>query len=105
MKPKFTPGPWRVTANGYIASQGYVPIRTPFRSDAFQEGPGRSDHSEDTLEANARLIAAAPEMYEALAAIEAVLRGNKLANVGNSTVHYALCQARTAIAKATGEQP
>jgi len=59
---KHTPGPWRVTHDGYIAGQGYVPIRTPFRKDAFDTGPGRSDHPEDVLQANARLIAAAPEL-------------------------------------------
>jgi len=65
---KHTPGPWRATHEGYIASEnnGYVPIRTPFRKDAFDDGPTRSDHKEETLQANARLIAAAPAMLEAL---------------------------------------
>lgn len=53
-----TKGPWRVTADGFIASSGFVPIRTPFREDAFKTGPGRSDHSDELLDANARRIVA-----------------------------------------------
>ena len=53
-----TKEPWRVTADGFIASSGFVPIRTPFREDAFKPGPGRSDHSDELLGANARRIVA-----------------------------------------------
>jgi len=65
---KHTPGPWRVSQEGYIASrQGFVPIRTPFRGDAFRDGPTRSPlHPEAELAANARLIAAAPDLLTAL---------------------------------------
>lgn len=53
-----TKEPWRVTADGFIASSGFVPVRTPFREDAFKPGPGRSDHSDELLGANARRIVA-----------------------------------------------
>ena len=53
-----TKEPWRVTADGFIASSGFVPIRTPFREGAFKTGPGRSDHSDELLDANARRIVA-----------------------------------------------
>lgn len=42
---------------------------------------------------------AMPEILEHLKAIEVVLKDNKLANVGNSTIHYALCKTRAAIAQ------
>jgi hypothetical protein len=53
-----TKEPWRVTPDGHIASKGFVPIRTPFREDAFKDGPNRSDHSDELLLANARRIVA-----------------------------------------------
>ena len=67
----YTPGPWHATAEGYIGSDkhGYVPLRTPFRHDAFTDGPTRSDHPEAELQFNAMLIAAAPEMLAALKAV------------------------------------
>jgi len=58
-----------------------------------------------TAKANARLMASAPDMHKALEDIENVLKNNPLAEVGNSTVHYALRRARAALAKAKGEQP
>jgi hypothetical protein len=95
---KHTPGPWRITENGCIASQGYVPIRTPFREGAFREGPGRSDHPEEVLQANARLIAAAPELLEALKEqIEPRAKGWKVTDWGIRDEN-----ARAAIAKAEG---
>lgn len=54
----WTKEPWKVTGCGFIASSGFVPIRTPFREDAFKEGSGRSDHSDALLDANARRIVA-----------------------------------------------
>lgn len=98
MKTKFTTGPW-----GILTSEsGAKAVFSGETGNWIATTCGKAWKTED--EANARLIAAAPEMYEALAAIEAVLRGNKLANVGNSTIHYALCLAKNATAKATGEQ-
>lgn len=77
MNCKHTPGPWHVAPgiNGarYVASDGYgyIPIRTPFRADAFTPGSdNRSDHTDEELDANARLIAAAPALLSALQAVE-----------------------------------
>ena len=61
-----TKEPWRVTADGFIASSGFVPIRTPFREDAFKTGPGRSDHSDELLDANARRIVACVNACEGI---------------------------------------
>ena len=75
MTDKHTPGPWRVTPEGCIASEhdGYVPIITPFRREA-----NRDQHGNATPQAlaNARLIAAAPEMLEALEDVMALVEKN-----------------------------
>ena len=65
---QYTPGPWHTTPEGHVSSDthGFVPLRTPFREDAFREGPTRCDTSEPELLANARLIAKAPEMLALL---------------------------------------
>lgn len=106
-----TPGPWRATCEGYIASteNGYVPIRTPFRKDAFDDGPNRSDHKEETLQANARLIAAAPAMLEALKNAVSYLEANrpkgKISEIFHQLNEYengVLKPARAAIARAEG---
>lgn len=98
-----TPGPWRVTTGlngGYIASKsaGYVPIRTPFREDAFRDGPARGDVTDEELDSNARLIAAAPDLLEACQAIAASsgLIGNR------PDVADAMRKVSAAIAKANG---
>lgn len=71
--PKATPGPWKVNeGTGYISSQnhGYVAIRTPFREDAFRGKHGQLSGTPviptTELLANARLIAAAPDLLAAL---------------------------------------
>jgi hypothetical protein len=63
-----TPGPWRTTRNLngklLVASEisGYVPIRTPFREDAF-DGPTLPLFvTEAELDANARLFAASVDL-------------------------------------------
>lgn len=59
--PKHTPGPWKVTKRE-DARKGFFKFSLPdicFESYAVEKESGR-------LEANARLIAAAPELLEAL---------------------------------------
>ena len=83
---KHTPGPWYATTMG---KAGWV--------DVFAHGvdiPIASTRHQDQ-EANARLIAAAPELLEAL---QSVL-DNCLDSEGLCTAH---AKARAAIAKATG---
>ena len=96
---KHTPGPWASDDSGrvYAIGGGYVPLRTPFREDAFTEGPNRSDHPEETLLANARLIAAAPELLEALKAIL-----DPITNTDEALYTHSREMARAAIAKAEG---
>ena len=61
----YTPGPWHVTPEGYVSSDshGFVPLITPFTEDAH-----RDKHRGPTPEAkaNARLIAAAPDLLATL---------------------------------------
>lgn len=57
MKPKHTPGPWRIESDGSsMAMGGQVCIVSPAPDNA----------SRDEEQANARLIAAAPQMFAAL---------------------------------------
>jgi hypothetical protein len=65
-EPKWTPGPWRVGEN---VGNG-IPICAPFYPLAHVEGSVIHRYCTAAAEeekANARLIAAAPELYEVLA--------------------------------------
>jgi len=101
-----TPGPWRVThgleGDLYVASKhgGYVPIRTPFRTGAFTRGgTDRSAHTDAELDANARLIASAPDL---LAACQAALGELTDPNRGPSGPEPTIATVRAALAKARG---
>ncbi len=92
--PKHTPGPWVVDkapstigGNGFTVRAGGALICTAF--------PGAStDRIEPVAELNARLIAAAPEMLEALCALVLNI------DAGGATLD-AMRDARAALAKAT----
>ncbi|MFA5379870.1 MAG: hypothetical protein WC455_29190 [Dehalococcoidia bacterium] len=91
MESKHTPGPWGIDINSvgeYLISAG--PIGTPVDYLAVITNRKRS-------KANARLIAAAPELLEALAfCVEAL-------EVEAPIYRDHIAQARAAIAKAKGE--
>lgn len=91
-----SPGPWRTTDNN-IASIGIrAADGTAVCACRFQGPDGRTDHhSIGTAKANARLIAAAPEL---LAALKAVVR-----IADRRTVEFDA--ARVAIARAEGDNP
>jgi hypothetical protein len=68
---KHTPGPWIVNSEGQITDlqdRTIVPNvhAHNVRSNAFPRGSGQYVAEDDGGEANARLIAAAPEMLDAL---------------------------------------
>lgn len=68
-KPKFSPGPWRYAYEGsgdYCVYHGNEEIGTCWSKDSHFMGLGPKAFEN---EANAKLISAAPEMYEALAAV------------------------------------
>lgn len=114
-KSKHTPGPWKVHrsySSGLMSLAlagelpNYVPIETPFKEGAFADATsGDSPWEPSEIEANARLIAAAPEMLEAL---EEFIRFIDLPPWAqpNEIACYraaAVASAEAAIAKAKGE--
>ncbi len=105
METKHTPGPWEVEELKRHFDQEYLSLHNNFilignENNSIAYIP--AIHPE--AEANAHLIAAAPEMYEALkrllAAHDADVKHGSLIALGNSA---AADQARAAIAKAQGE--
>ena len=88
----FTPGPWE--SLGLIVGAGGIIIRQQWEGTRII----------DELEANANLIAAAPDMYEALEA--AILEYGKPGGPWNvpSSPGTWIDKAKAAIVKARGEQ-
>lgn len=106
---QFTPGPWEVGKNRFL--QPVIRARNSYvvaTAEVDFGGCERSSEKDDALrtrEANARLIAAAPELYEALEVIAgcgAVDVSNTAIVVGNKA-NVVLQQAWAALAKARGE--
>ena len=93
---KPTPGPWavaRMTPCRVDTASGSISISWSSNND--------SGAREREAEANARLIAAAPELLEALQKMLPELRG---LSIVSDTAAEMLREAEAAIAKATGEQ-
>ena len=92
---KWTPGPWVARTNGYYWQ---VDPENKSEKDPFQVCDvcsSQPHHPEGGLqEANARLIAAAPELYDAL---EAIIKGD------SKIVHRERMRAVEVLAKARGE--
>lgn len=95
---KHTPGPWRVveSIDGYFAGRkttvkaGNLRVLSPWQHRPHPEF--------DEFEANARLIAAAPELLDALQSLLARVSSDIIAN---QCWHEEQRAARAAIAKAT----
>lgn len=101
MSSKHTPGPWEVChgghggPSGFVIDEYYVLNRT-VADDVAIAADIVDPATQMPSEANARLIAAAPELLEALEAVIGCYQcGNDLRIV--------MDQVRVAIAKATGE--
>jgi hypothetical protein len=93
---KYTPGPWEFDDKH---SSGF-PLLCLYAAD--NRNPFHGSRSDDEQNANARLIAAAPELLEALRAIT-----DQLERIGDTRYDkdgQYIDAARAAIAKATGEQ-
>jgi len=100
MESKHTPGPWRADESGHRREWSHWLFKGKGRHEligAVSEINGNSEEAN----ANARLIAAAPELY---AACEFMV-GENDENDGFGISFKALDMARAAIAKATGERP
>ena len=101
---KHTPGTWAVVGN----RTKYVEAR--LISGLIQEvaacGPTMADEGYgQQQEANARLIAAAPDLLEALQNIADYWNQDQNEAAMADACWHAIHTARAAIAKATGEQP
>lgn len=118
METKFTPGPWFADSNGAIwrrppenlyQNGGGVAGDRPLA--AANKGWFGENETGYPVEANGRLIAAAPELFEALQgalkALDAIGNemtvGDRFSNAGQYLLD-ALMPARDAINKATREQ-
>jgi hypothetical protein len=119
MTTKHTSGPWSVVEHDHsICVQTESPKKTRFGASRYAAigGFDRGDQAQlEEARANARLIAAAPDLLEALQWYEskakqmgraAINKDSKLmlALMKEIAVEYG-AQARAAIAKATGHQP
>lgn len=98
---KFTPGPWEVVGpfNDRIYHE---PTDTVVAQAWYPGASSKSPSPADTMQANARLIAAAPEMYEELKAIEALLSDPRTGKAGASG---SINLARSVLSKAEGKTP
>jgi hypothetical protein len=95
MQTTHTPGPWKIAATGHV-----VTAADYSRICRVEQLPGMDSRE---IDANARLIAAAPELLDALQNIV-----NSLTLAGPPELacqQYQLDTARAAIAKATGNTP
>jgi len=97
MSSKHTPGPWRtnlvddtlIESGGWCVAKAYGDYDTDF----------------ERMEANARLIAAAPDMLAALIGLQYILasaESNASGNPNHDHVQRRVGAARAAIAKASG---
>lgn len=109
----YTPGPWTRNADGYLCEEEgdpvlgekWIMLYTPWVEDSW--GPNDYDiepESHAETEANMRLIAAAPELLEAL---QRIVADWDKANAGMNACgwlisHPSIELARAAIRKATG---
>ena len=102
METKWTPGPWIFDNNEGYGQNNIWSRMTP--TGAGKPGPLVATAVGDSAEAeaNAHLIAAAPDLYAALELILPLGKGYVAANnVGNNRAFIA--DAETALAKARGE--
>jgi hypothetical protein len=100
---KHSAGPWSIVEHnwsdtGIVGTNDYICLLKTYEDDAT----GR----DETVAANARLIAAAPALLEALRGMLEVYGVREVTAFNNATLtEVELCDmARAAIAKATGSQ-
>lgn len=95
-KAEHTPGPWKFEdeyVRVEIGEDKGEPIADPYCRPTSETNPGE-------MEANARLIASAPELLEALGSAVSMLEGLGMDDGGNPDMDA----LRAAIAKAKGEK-
>lgn len=109
MMNKHTPGPWLLRTAPTSAGLCHIVSAADWRG-AFIYGDGIRKCVDDALPkaqelaANARLIAAAPDLLEALILLEVEMVASGNAQATDFGWKPAIEKTRAAIAKATGEQ-
>ncbi|MGO4151384.1 hypothetical protein [Cupriavidus sp. YAF13] len=117
MKPAFTKGPWRATPFVYDGVCCHMEVRCPATPDnskglllAHVSYASKPAHlicyveSEAQATANARAMAAAPDLLTVAVEVDSLLTKQKWLVDGPDPESQLLAAARAAIAKATGEQ-
>ena len=107
MTTKHTPGPWYVGSGTYEGRNIYS-VASVTDDDGFTYQPivaSAEDDGIDCWDANARLIAAAPDLLEALRGMFAMWRSVCRAQCWEPEHLAESVRAQAAIAKATGERP
>ena len=106
MSAQHTPGPWRIKSDPMhfdtltTVEGGAIGVRKPFGVQMIVQVGGDSDFQE--AEANARLIAAAPELLDLL---NRAVRRLEIAHANGDTIMREwIVEARAAIAKVEGEK-
>lgn len=102
---KHTPGPWHVSdVQGKNTFTVYAREDAPVRSNWICQGPNvgaMTEPDEATCMANARLIASAPELLEALKELQTAY-ATSLEDSACNMIDASWRKARAAILKATG---
>ena len=98
MNNKFTPGPWKLKLNPYQDGELIVQAGAPTNRVVVSFG-SQADPIDQSDYDNARLIAAAPEMYEALEYFADLDDGDVCCDDARSVIE----RARAAIKKAREE--
>ena len=94
MEAKFTPGPWEVDPKAEFNVRVVGAGRSICSTGGYTTNADHGEHVEENRR-NARFIAAAPEMYEALEDLPLIALENDWP--------YEVENVRTALAKARGE--
>lgn len=95
-----TPGPWEASDDAILCGDPDMAIGSVFPCDRDKSAYGTGFTYGEVTKSNARLIASAPELLEALLEADRVL-----GNLGCDPENSPRAEARAAIAKATGETP
>ena len=107
MPHSFTPGPWYVGSGTYECRNIYS-VASVTDDEGFTYQPIVASAEDDGIkcwDANARLIAAAPDLLEALQNIAEYWNQDQNEAAMADACWHAIHTARAAIAKAAGEQP
>jgi hypothetical protein len=102
---KHTPGPWTLNRHGAIVGGEFHQYTNGAGQSQLAMAVGGNGIDESQRSANARLIAAAPELLEALVALRReAMHDAEFSDVSREQFEAILNRADAAIAKVTGAQ-